>query len=228
MCVSVTLLSLSACEDELVQKRHPTIGGKTIGDDDDRPGGFQQNNGETYPYPKVIFKELIPPYDLFASKKTLAWRIEWPWYDSDYDFNLIPGVLSVKTGELNSFSYLNNAEPQKTFDATLSLYYGNKVEGVISMWYELDYTFDTPGDDAIEDVQFAPGTISAKIAQHWAEERPTQFEHHFPAGPTVDQLNYGEGDFIHFRIPDRNLYGGIRIVSMMPRIIEVYLAVDNL
>src|SRR5689334_17592659 len=129
MCVCLALLSLSSCEEQLVQRRQSTVGGKTIGGGGNDPGDFKINNGESYAFPKVTYKEFIPEYDQFAYFKSRTWRIEWPWYDDDFDFNLIPGVLSVSSGELNSFNFLNNGEPETTFNTTLSLFYGDRVEG---------------------------------------------------------------------------------------------------
>lgn len=227
MCVSFALLSLSACEEQLIQRSPSTVGGKTIGGGGDRPGGFKGNPGESYTFPKVIYQEFVPSYEPFAEFKCRTWRIEWPWYDSDYDFNMIPTMLSVNTGELNSFNFLNNGEPQSTFNSTLSLHYGSRVESTSTMWDELDYTFNTPGDDAIEKVDFIKGNISVQALQNMSQNRPELFEDYWPDGIEEQKLNYQEGDFIHMWIGDRNLYGGIRIVSMTPRIIEVYLAVPN-
>ena len=62
--------------------------------------------------------------------------------------------------------------------------------------------------------------------KYWVTERPSLFEIHWPGGGD-DELDYSEGDIIQFALVDSGFYGGIRIVSMSPRIIEVYLAVPN-
>jgi hypothetical protein len=46
----------------------------------------------------------------------------------------------------------------------------------------------------------------------------------------TDELAYSEGDFVYFRLDqdgEPTRWGGIRIVSMTPRIIEVYVAVPQ-
>lgn len=227
MCVGVVLFSLSACEDHLMQRSPQTVGGKTIGGGGDRPGGFKTNPGEAYSYPEVTYQEFIPEYELFAQFKCHAWRIEWPWIDDDYNYRLIPTVLSVNDGSVRSFNYLNNNDPQQTFNGTLSLYYNERLESARDMWDELDYTFNTPGYETMESVQFVKGTASVKSVQDWVTKRPGLFYNYWPNGTPVHQISYQEGEFIHFRLQYSQYYGGIRIVSMMPRIIEVYLAVPN-
>jgi hypothetical protein len=228
MCISAVVLTLSACEDHMVQRSDQAVGGKTSGGGGggDRPGGFKQNPGESYPFPTVTFTEFIPSYDPFSYFKCHAWRIEWPWYDDDFDYNLIPGVLSVNSGELNSFNFLNSTVPSNTFNSTFSLFYGDRVEGAGNMWDELEYSFNTPGYQDMESVQFAKGNVSVKNLQDWVQERPKLFVLNWP-GSTDWQVEYQEGDFIHFYLSKSDLYGGIRIVSMSPRIIEVYLALPN-
>lgn len=227
MCVSLALLTLSACEEQFIQRSQPTVGGKVVLGGGDHPDGFKGNPGESYPFPNVSYQEFIPTYEPFAYLKTKTWRIEWPAYASDYDFNLIPTMLSLNTGELNSFNFLNNGEPESTFNSSLSLYYGNRVECTCNLWDELIYTFDTPGHETIESVQFLKGNLSPEALENMSKNRPKLFEDHYPGGFEELKLDYQEGDFIHMWIGNRNLYGGIRIVSMTPRIIEVYLAVPN-
>jgi hypothetical protein len=228
MCISATTFLLVACDDQLMQRNQPTVGTKTIGRNPGMPGGFQENPGESYPFPNVSHAVHIPGYAPFAYEKCLTWRIGWPWYDSDYDYNLIPTVLSVTNGELNSFNLLNNTDPQNTFNSTMSLFYSNKVESASMMWDELDYTFSTPGYQSMDPVQFIKGNVTPDVVQYWVEERPKLFIENYPEGLTSSEVNYAEGDFIHFWLTGSNQYGGIRIVSMQPRIIEVYLATPNL
>lgn len=63
---------------------------------------------------------------------------------------------------------------------------------------------------------------------YWVTERPSLFETLWPGfGAATEEVDYSEGDFIQFALFSGH-YGGIRIVSMTPRIIEIYLAVPNL
>lgn len=207
-----------------MQRNQQTVGGKTLGGGGhDGPGGFEENPDGRYPYPEIIEKEYIPPYDLFAEEKCLAWRITWPWYDDDFDSEKIPTVLSFNTGALNSINYLNNTSPGNTHNGTLSLYYNYKVESANTMWSELTYSF---GEPSMETVYFAKNDVSLETIMDWVTERPSLFEHHWP-GSSYNDMEYEEGDFIQFELENANRYGGIRIVSMTPRIIEVYLAVPN-
>jgi hypothetical protein len=222
-CIVAATLTLTGCEDHLLQRDEATIGGKTIRDGREGPGGFKQNPGETYPYPEIIETEFIPPYEYFAYQKCRTWRITWPAYDSDYDPDLIPSVLSLNNGELNSFNYLNNTSPENTYNATLSLYYGSKVESASTMWDQLYYSFDA---ESMESLTFAKYNLSLKSIMHWVTERPKLFEQNWP-GSSDNFLAYEEGDFILFNLGFAGHYGGVRIVSMTPRIIEVYLALPT-
>ena len=222
-CIVVTILTLAACEDNLLQRNQSTIGGKTLGDGRDGPGGFKQNPGETYPFPEIIETEFIPPYEFFDYRKCRTWKITWPAYDSDYDPDLIPSVLSLNNGELNSFNYLNSTSPENTYNSTISLYYGSRVESAGTMWDQLTYSFY--GED-MESVTFAPYDLSVKSILHWVTERPKLFEVNWP-GSTDHVLEYEEGDFILFKLGFAGQYGGVRIVSMTPRVIEVYVALPT-
>jgi hypothetical protein len=226
--MSLSMLFAVSCEDNGIQRNAQPIGGKTLGGRDDGAGGFKQNPGETYPYPEIIEREFIPPYDLFDGVKCLTWRITWPSYDSDYDYELIPTVLSLKSGGLNSFRYLNNSAPQLTYNSIMSLYYDSKVESTNSMWSELDHSFGPEASDEMQTVYFVKGSVPLDELMDWVQIRPSRFEINWPGvGIGNYEMEYEEGDFIHFWLSDSNQYGGIRIVSMAPRIIEVYLAVEH-
>jgi hypothetical protein len=100
------------------------------------------------------------------------------------------------------------------------LYYDDKVEASAGLWAELDYV-------DVAQMEIPTFVLSNQPLDNiidWVTERPSLFESYWPGGGTND-LSYSEGDFIQYRLDD--LYGGIRIVSMNPRIIEVYLAVPN-
>jgi len=79
----------------------------------------------------------------------------------------------------------------------------------------------------METVRFAKVDKSVSTIKYWVEERPDQFENYWPGSSDVE-LEYESGDFFMFELTDQKLYGGIRIVSMSPRIVEVYLAVLNI
>jgi hypothetical protein len=228
---SVMILALPGCEDNMFQRDQQTIGGKTIGGGGyDGPGDLTENPDGRYPYPEIIEQEYIPSYDLFAHTKCLAWRITWPEYAGNYDTDLIPTVFSRQTGLVNSFNFLNNTSAQNTYKGNFSLYYGNKVESANTMWTELDYSFGAGGN--METAYFAHSDMPLKNIMDWVMERPSLFKSYWP-GSSDNELDYEEGDFIQFKLAVSNndndsLYGGIRIVSMTPRIVEVYLAVPNL
>lgn len=223
-CVGIIFLSIGACEDNLIQRNPPTVGGK-IFEDGGRDGpNDEKTPGENYPYPEIIKREFIPTISEFVHLKCIAWRITWPWYDSDDGSGIIPTVWSRKTAALNSFDYLNATSPQNTYNGTMSLYYLNRLEAVNSLWTELDYSFS--GFDNIEPIVFAESDWTLPVIIDRVTSRPGLFESYWPGG-NLSEIEYEEGDFIQFYMSTADLYGGVRIVSMAPRIIEVYLVVPN-
>ena len=187
----------------------------------DLPEGIPESSSWDYPYLDIIAREFIPRNDFFETSKCLAWRITWPDYDNSADNNKIPTVFGVN-GALSSFNYLNSVDPANTHDKVFSLYYNEKVEAAAALWAELDYS-----DPAIMEVPtFVLSDQPLANIIDWVTKRPSLFKIHWPGGGSND-LDYGEGDFIQFHLRDADLYGGIRIVSMEPRTIEVYLAVPN-
>ena len=62
----------------------------------------------------------------------------------------------------------------------------------------------------------------------WTTERPSLFETNWP-GTCATDLEYAEGNIFQFMLTEGDVdrFGGIRVVSVTPRIIEVYLAVPN-
>jgi hypothetical protein len=186
----------------------------------DLPEGIPESGNWNYPYPTIIKREYIPPNRFFVHTKCLAWRITWPAYNASADVNKIPTVFSPN-GALNSFNYLNSVDPQNTLNSVFSLYYDDKVEVSAGLWAELDYA----DVGQMEITYFVLSNQPLGNIIDWVTERPSLFESYWPGGGDND-LNYSEGDFIQYKLGD-DLYGGIRIVSMSPRIIEVYLAVPN-
>jgi len=222
--IITTIFITSACDDNMLQRNSQATGATTLGGDG-RPGGLKPNPGESYRFPEIIETEFIPPYEFFAETKCLTWRITWPQYDSDYSSQYIPTVLSLNNGELNSFNFLNGTHPQNTHNSTISLYYHQEVKSANIMWDELDHSFDTDGYEEMLNVNFEESSVSLETLMDWVTKRPDLFKHHYPVASFYNELKYEEGDFIQFHITKAELYGGIRIVSMTPRIIEVYLAV---
>lgn len=174
--------------------------------------------------PKVIRTEHIPPYALFATHKCIKWRIEWGYFLPSYNQLLIPSVFSVIDNSINSIDYLNSSSPALTRKTTMSLYYGSKVEGSRNM-VELDHVFGAVGMDI---PNFKKGNLSDQTVQYMVTERPKLFELYWPQDvASSSEMVYQAGDFIHFWLSETNRYGGIKIVSMSPRTIEVYLALPN-
>jgi hypothetical protein len=210
----------------MTRDQQTILGGKTLEGVDERPGGFTSHpGGWRYPYPDIIKKEFIPPYKLFAHTKCFAWRITWPDYEASADIEKIPTVFNTGNGALNSFYYLNNVDPENTYNSKFNLYYENKLASSSGLWDELDYTFGAPAG-TMETVRFAKFDLSVKEIQYWVEERPELFEINYP-GVGDEEVEYESGDFFIYYLTDQMLYGGVRIVSMSPRIIEVYFAVPN-
>lgn len=218
-------LALGACEDNLMQKNPSTVGAKIFEDTGRHgPGNEKRTPGDNNPYPEIIKREFIPTVPEFADTKCLAWRITWPGYDSDDGSGIIPTVWSRKNGALNSFDYLNATSPQSTYNGTMSLHYLNRLEAVNTLWTELDYSLS--GFDNIEPIIFEKSDWSLAVIIDRVTNRPGLFESYWPGGG-VSEIDYDEGDFFQFYMSTADLYGGVRIVSMTPRIIEVYLAVPN-
>jgi len=225
--ISLLALTLSSCEDSLFQRDQPTVTGKPTGEGGkDLPKQSPDNGDGRYPYPEIIEREYIPSNDLFAHTKCLAWRITWPAYDASMDPEKIPTVFSKETGFVNSLHFLNNTSPGNTYKCNFSLYYGNKVESANTMWTELIYSFNA-GSNMVG-TYLAESDETLETIKYWVMERPKLFGDYWPGEP-VNDIEYEEGDFIQYKLDvgDIDLYGGIRIVSMTPRIIEVYLAVPN-
>lgn len=228
LIAGILVLFFAGCEENLMTRTPDgAIDGKTFGDGRgyEGPGTLTDHrNGDRYPYPEIIEREYIPPYKLFAYQKCLAWRITWPDYAESADVDKIPTVFSTN-GAFNSFYYLNNVDPQNTYNTKFSIYYDNKLICSNNLWDELDYTFNAPAG-SMETVRFAKVDKDVDDIQYWVEERPKLFEENWPGSPDTE-VEYEAGDFFIYNLVDQMLYGGVRIVSMSPRIIEVYLAVPN-
>jgi hypothetical protein len=226
--VAVILLMTTSCEENFMARdQHHIPIGKTLGDLNESPGGYTTHaGGWRYPYPEIIKKTFIPSYEKFDHTKCIAWRITWPEYQASADIEKIPTVFTTSNGALNSFYYLNNVDPQNTYNSKFNLYYDEKLASSSGLWNELNYTFNAPAG-SMETVRFAKFELPVSSIQYWVEERPELFEINYP-GVGDEEIQYQEGDFFIYFLTDQNLYGGVRIVSMSPRIIEVYYAVPNI
>lgn len=226
--ISMLALTLSSCEDSLFERDQPTISGTTLGEGGkDLPEGLMDDRDGRYPYPEIIEREYIPSNDLFNHTKCLAWRITWPAYDASVDPEKIPTVFSKETGFVNSIHFLNNTSPGNTYKCNFSLYYGNKVESANTMWTELIYSFEA-GSNMVS-TYLAESDLTLDDIKYMVMERPKLFQNYWSGEAVDDNIDYEEGDIIQYKLDvgEIDLYGGIRIVSMTPRIIEVYLAVPN-
>ncbi len=224
LTIGALLLTLNSCqEDDLVSDRSgPT---KTFDPPRKNPGDLADPSGPPrYPYPQIIEREYIPRYSRFAHTKSLTWRIAWPAYDEEVDASEIPTVFTLPHGALNSFNYLNGIDKQNTYNANFSLFYNDRVETAYNLWDELNIPLGDGLD--MQTTHFAKSDQSVEDIEYFVKERPSLFESYWP-GSEGTELDYEEGDIIFFWLSDEDLYGGIRIVSMAPRIIEVYLAVPN-
>jgi hypothetical protein len=225
----MSLIFFLGCQDNFIERStSPVIKNtKTLGGVQEGPGGFTDHpRGDRYPYPDITHRIYIPSYRPFAYPKCLAWRIEWPDYANSADDDRIPTVFNTTNGALNSFYYLNSISPQTTYNTKFSLYSDDKLEVSSTLWEELEHVFDAdPG--TMEEVRFAKEEQTLDNIMDWVTERPDLFKLYYPAAGATNEIDYEEGDFFIYQLMDQHLFGGVRIVSMSPRIIEVYLAVPN-
>ena len=163
--------------------------------------------------------------------KSLTWRISWPEYAASADIGAIPTMFTLPIGALYSFNYLNSIDKENTYRTNFSLYYQDRVETAYTLWDELNIPLGE--GTSMVTTYFAKTDQPLSNIEDWVKERPSLFQSYWP-GSSDDKLDYEEGDIIlfwnsgeNYQNPYDDQYGGIRIVSMMPRIIEVYLAVPN-
>jgi hypothetical protein len=184
-----------------------------------------QPNDKRVVYPTIVQKTFTSRYEHFAHTICKTWRITWPVYHSSISEDKIATAFSINNGALNSFDYLNNVDPLTTYNTHFSLYFDQNIKQTIDMWQHLTHVA-YPGLLNMETTQFILTGLPLDTIEYMVKVRPSLFESFWPGGG-VYQLNYNEGDMILFRNMTQNLYGGIRIVSIKPRIIEVYLAVKK-
>lgn len=189
----------------------------------ERPGGMKIPEGDnSAPYPTIIEQEFIPSDRALNGSKCLTWKIIWPEYETGYDENLIPTVFATDKGTLNSINYLTSGNKHKTH-FNFSLYLDEQLEST----YNMGVLWPWPESIDAEGAYFRKISKSVHDIEYWVKEHPSLFEHNWDnAGSITAEVAYQEGDFFIYNIENER-YGGIRIISMAPRIIEVYLAVPN-
>ncbi|WP_276372846.1 hypothetical protein [Chryseolinea sp. H1M3-3] len=230
--VTVVLGSIiiGGCEDPALT-RNPSaqLGTTILHGNDEGPGSYTDHpNGSRYAYPEIIFKEFIPKDDLY-NWKTLAWRITWPVYAPGADADKIPTLFSLN-GALNSFYYLNNVDPANTYKTVFSLYHDNKLTRPADLATELDFVATAP-KGSMKEAWFVYDKWNTPLdhIQHMVEQAPGGFQWNYYDEMT-GEIAYNAGDYFKFRLDqpgEPTRWGGIRIVSMTPRIIEVYVAVPQ-
>lgn len=219
--VGGVLISMAGCYEE------ETYFNKTARPPATIPGDYaDQPNPGDYPYPTIIKETFIPEYHHFAHTKCIAWRIEWPAYAGGVDPDQIPSFFALSKGTLNSFDYLQSGDLANKQKINFSLYLDNKVEtatNVSNLW-ALGESF------GVIDVKFKSYDATVDAIEYMATERPKLFEDYYDDDQnTFWESEYEAGDFFLFKVmTDVPTFGGIRIVSESPRIIEVYHAVPNL
>ncbi|MBC7922455.1 MAG: hypothetical protein H7Z75_15350 [Ferruginibacter sp.] len=232
LCIGALAVVFSGCKEQFFTEQERAAGLEKTSLERDR-GGFEREGdggftdlpgGQRFPYPTITKKVFIPTNDLWAHTKCLTWKITWPAYPNNADPDRIPTVFSTGNGALNSFYFLNNTSQQNTYKAHFSLHHLDKVESANNMWAELTHAYGSLAN--MEFVSFAKTDFPANIIEGWVKYRPSHFEEYWPVLSDYE-LQYQEGDIILYKLEKQNLYGGIRIVSMNPRVIEVYLAVPN-
>ncbi|MBD2701675.1 hypothetical protein IC229_13575 [Spirosoma sp. BT702] len=187
-----------------------------------------KSGGQTLPQPTIIQQVYVPANDLFAHTRCRAWRITWPTYPAGTSPNQIPTMFSVSTGTPYSFNYLNNTSATTTYKTDFNLYHNNTLASVYDMWSQLTHVVGNTS--MLEQTWFNKSEYTAAQMETWVKGRPSNFETFWEhtVATTTEIENYKQGDLFQFRLVKQNRYGGIRIVSMTPRIIEVYLAEPNI
>lgn len=227
---SLLLVALCGCEEQLITRQEPMAPtSQVVASPAPAALGDIIGNVPSLPTPTIIEQTYVPAEEFFAHTRCRAWQITWPTYAVGTDPNKIPTVFSITNGSLNSFSFLNNTVVTNTYKATFNLYHNTKLETANTLWDELIHTFNA--GEKMETTFFKKSKHSAASIETWVKGRPELFEIYWEADiiPPIgtEVKNYQQGDIYLFRRANQNRYGGIRIVSMTPRIMEVYSAEPN-
>ncbi|GAB3716893.1 hypothetical protein GCM10027592_58600 [Spirosoma flavus] len=224
---TLLLTALCGCEAPSITSQQPSSPANPLTQGSARTGVGDISNGPSLPAPTISKQTYVPANDLWAETRCRAWRITWPTYPTGTDPKLMPTMFSVKDGIAYSFNFLNNTAAATTYKTDFNLYHDKKVASVYDMWSELTHVLG--GSDQLERTFFNKSKFSATTIEGWVKGRPNLFELYWEhTNDTVTEIeNYKQGDIYQFHLVNQNRYGGIRIVSMSPRIIEVYLAEPN-
>ncbi len=222
---SFLVATLCACEEPSITTQQPTTATNQSDGGSVRAGlGTIVSNGPSLPGPTIIKQTYVPTNSFFADHQCRTWRITWPAYPVGTNPDLIPTMFSVADGTPYSFNFLNNTQAANTFKTTFNLYHNAKLASVYDMGEEVDHVFGNVNE--LEQVWFNKSKYSIASVETWVKGRPQLFELKWEQ--TVDSHtefeNYKKDDLYLFKLVKQKRYGGVRIVSMNPRIIEVYLA----
>ncbi|QHT70012.1 hypothetical protein GXP67_26885 [Rhodocytophaga rosea] len=234
--------SFSACEKEaLTDLDLMPASSKTINQRGEIGGYIPNPGGENLPQPTIVKQIYIPKNPANAGFKTLAWKITWPTYPAGADEDQIPTVFSTDDGALNSFNYLNSVDSTETYKMHFSLYFDNRVlvSNDTDLWAPLTYLdFYSVGSSDIDNTALKKINTSPAIVEDWVKNNPgilaSEMGNDANSDYEYDDWEpYQAGDIYIYQIYKHDedkpfKYGVIRIVSMSPRVIEVYLAVPNI
>ncbi len=214
-------LALAACQEEPEDLGR---GDRTVLKQPGGPGGkVVAPGGEHRPLPTII--EQYYPAELADYVGTKAWRIEWPADAAGVDPEKIRTFFSISTGGLNNLQYMNSIDPLNKKKLSFSLFTDTRLKAAAveeELW--------GGGPHFADVVYFGKIDKSLDAIKGWVTTRPSAFEHSWADTEDLSyDVEYQEGDFYIYQISDLTpvQYGGIRIVSEDPRIIEVYHAVNR-
>ncbi len=224
---SLLLMALCSCEEQSITRQEPTTATSQASARQSGEGGIIKSGGQPLPSPTVIEQTYVPTNEFFADFRCRTWRITWPTYPAGTNPNLIPTMFSVTNGTPYSFNFLNKTEAANTYKMDFNLYHNNNLASVYDMWSELIHVVDA--GEKKEQAYFTKSMHTAAQVETWVKGRPDLFKHYYDYtnDNTTEIENYQKGDIYLFELINKKRYGGVRIVSMTPRIIEVYLAEPN-
>ncbi|GAB2603453.1 hypothetical protein [Spirosoma areae] len=226
------LIAICGCKEQVITSQERTTSTAQGSARESSGGGIINPGGQTLPPPTITKQTFIPDYKPFAETKCQTWRITWPTYPAGTDPNLIPTVFTAANGALNSFQYLNNTSASTTYKTNFNLYNNTKLETANTLWTELTYAYGA--GQKMEMAWFYKTNYTVSKIEYMVKERPSLFGTYWESASfdvynLYTEFTYKQGDIFLFKLGNQNpyRYGGVRIVSMTPRIIEVYLAEPN-